>query len=42
MNRRAWCALGLAAMLAACGQPAPPPGVTGDPVRGRLALAQHA
>lgn len=42
MIGRAWCALGLAAMLAACGQPSPPPGVTGDPVRGRVALTQYA
>jgi cytochrome c2 len=42
MSRRAWCALGLAVLLTACGQNPAPPGVTGDPVRGKLALSQHA
>jgi cytochrome c2 len=42
MSRCAWCALCLAGMLAACGQPAAPPGVAGDPARGKLALAQYA
>ncbi|HEX8883792.1 MAG TPA: cytochrome c, partial [Noviherbaspirillum sp.] len=31
-----------AGLLAGCGQKAAPPGVTGDPVRGRLALTQYA
>jgi cytochrome c2 len=42
MNRGAWCVLGLAGLLAGCGQKPAPPGVTGDPLRGRLALTQYA
>lgn len=42
MSRRTWCALGLACLLAACGQKSVPPGVAGDPARGKLALTQYA
>ena len=42
MSRRTGWVLALAGMLAACGQPSAPPGVAGDPARGRLALTQYA
>ena len=42
MRRGLVCLAPLAALLAACSEPAAPPGVTGDPARGKVALTQHA
>lgn len=42
MNWRSWRVLCLPLLLAACGEKAAPPGVAGDPVRGKLALTQYA
>lgn len=42
MKRGLWCLAPLAIWLAACGEPAAPPSVTGDAARGMVALTQHA